>query len=70
MGQISVTVNLELKSCPCGCVYAVPSWLSLDKVRCPACAGAFASELAKQLGELRHQLRRANHRIAGLKGRR
>ena len=35
--MLQVTVNLTIKTCGCGSLYAIPEWMNFE--RCPACSG-------------------------------
>jgi hypothetical protein len=57
MSQITVSVNLEIKTCGgCGSVYAIPCWLWNHQ--CPRCAGEEHDRLARDLASATTKLSR------------
>lgn len=68
MSDITVNVNLIIKTCECGLVYAVPNWIPSYNFRCPTCTGRQHSELRKERDNALFENERLNHVINGLRG--
>ena len=67
--EIKIEVSLDLKTCNCGTVYAVPDWLSPYRYRCPLCSLITINEKESKNSELQKEIKHLKRVIIGLRGR-
>ncbi len=65
---IAITVNLVIKTCCCGTVYAIPDWLGNYDYKCPVCSMRAQSIIKSEKHDLQAEVGHLKHVIAGLKG--
>lgn len=67
MGEVvSISVNLQLKTCSCGTVFAVPSWAV--RYDCPLCGGRERQRLRDHASELDDRIGAMTRTISALRG--
>ncbi len=67
MSEIAITVNLVIKTCNYGHVYAIPNWV-ISKYQCPMCAVKEYELLQKQGENQVEECYRLGRVIRGLRG--
>lgn len=64
--QLSITSTLTVKTCTCGLIYAVPSWLEWQE--CPGCAARRIRELKEYRQDKLEENQHKDRVIASLRG--
>jgi hypothetical protein len=64
--SIDINISLEVKTCCCGTIFAVPHWV--QHWRCPLCAQRRLDAMAGEIEELSERVLERDRSISALKG--
>lgn len=66
MSSVDIEVTLNVKTCSCGAIYAVPHWM--ERYRCPLCADRNYRSLLERFDEVNKTKTHLEHVVVGLRG--
>jgi hypothetical protein len=65
---INIEVTLNVITCYCGALYAVPHWAQASYYSCPFCGYREEEKLRREMRELRTKISHQSYVINGLRG--